>query len=62
LSNAQLFGIEIDWHGQIINYLKKGYFDEDMPKEEQSRWAIKARPYTLYDGHLHKLGPDEMLR
>ncbi len=23
---------------------------------------IKARPYTLYDGHLHKLGPNGILR
>ncbi len=23
---------------------------------------IKARPYTLYDGHLHKLGLDGVLR
>jgi hypothetical protein len=24
--------------------------------------VIKARPYTLYDGHLHKLGPNGILR
>jgi hypothetical protein len=62
LSNAQLFGIKIDWYGQINNYIKKGYFDDDMPKEEQSQWVIKTRPYTLYDGHLHKLGLDGVLR
>jgi hypothetical protein len=60
--DAQLFGIEIDWYGQIIDYLKKGYFDNDMPKEEQSQLVIKARPYTLCDGHLHKLGLDGVLR
>ncbi len=32
--NAQLFGIEIDWYEQIIDYLKKGYFDNNMPKED----------------------------
>jgi hypothetical protein len=38
LPDAQLFGIEIDRYasGQIIDYLKKGYFNNDMPKEEQS--------------------------
>jgi hypothetical protein len=36
LPDAQLFGIEIDWYGQIIDYLKKGYFDNNMPKEERS--------------------------
>ncbi len=62
LFNAQLFGIQIDWCGQIIDYFKKGYFDDYMPKEERSRLVIKARPYTLCDGHLHKLGSDGMLR
>jgi hypothetical protein len=33
-----------------------------MLKEEQSQFVIKARPYTLYDDHLHKLGPDGVLR
>jgi hypothetical protein len=62
LLNTQLFGIEIEWYRQIIDYLKKGYFDDNMPKEEQNQWVIKARPYTLYDGHLHKLGLDGMLK
>ncbi len=34
LSNVQLFGIEIYYYGQIIDYLKKGYFDDNMPKEK----------------------------
>jgi hypothetical protein len=34
LPNAQLFGTEIDWYGQIIDYFKKGYFDNNMPKED----------------------------
>jgi hypothetical protein len=33
-----------------------------MPKEKPSQWVIKARPYTLYDGHLHKLRPDGVLK
>ncbi len=36
LLNAQLFGIKIDWYGHIIDYFKKGYFDDDMPKKEWS--------------------------
>jgi hypothetical protein len=33
-----------------------------MPKEEQNRLMIKVRPYTLCDGHLHKLGLNGVLR
>jgi hypothetical protein len=33
-----------------------------MPKEEQSRWVTKTKPYTSYDGHLHKPGPDGVMR
>jgi hypothetical protein len=60
--NAQLFGIKIDWYGQIIDYLKKGYFDNHMQKEDYSQLVIKARPYILCDGHLHKLGLDGVLK
>ncbi len=31
--NAQLFSIQFDCYGQIIDYLKKDYFDDNMPKE-----------------------------
>ncbi len=34
LHDAQLFGIKIDWYGQIIDYFMKCYFNNDMPKEE----------------------------
>jgi hypothetical protein len=33
LHDAQLFNRKFDWYGQIIDYLKKGYFDGDMSKE-----------------------------
>jgi hypothetical protein len=36
LPNAQLFGIELNWYGKIIDYLKKGYFNDDMPKGKQN--------------------------
>ncbi len=34
LLNAQLFGVEIDWYGQIIDYFKKDYFNDKVPKED----------------------------
>ncbi len=34
LLDTKFFGIKIEWYGQIIDYLKKGYFDDNMPKEE----------------------------
>jgi hypothetical protein len=27
--------VGVDWYGPIIKYLKKGYFDIDVPKEEK---------------------------
>jgi hypothetical protein len=36
LPNAQLFHIKIDWYGQIMDYFKKGYFNDDMPKKKWS--------------------------
>ncbi len=52
----------VDWYGPIIEYLKKGYFDNNVPKEERSQIVIKARPYTLYDGQLYKLESDGVLQ
>ncbi len=37
-----------------MEYLKKGYFDHDVPKEERNQIIIKASLYTLYDRQLYK--------
>jgi hypothetical protein len=37
-------------------------FKQRIPKEEGSRIVIRARPYTLYDGQMYKLGPNGLLR
>jgi hypothetical protein len=37
------------------------YFNNDVPKEEINQIVIRARPYTLYDEQLYKLGPDGVL-
>jgi hypothetical protein len=52
LPNVHLFNVGVIWYGPIIQYLKKGYFNSNVPKEERSRIVIRARPYTLYDGQL----------
>ncbi len=51
-----MFTIQIDWYGQILKYLQKGYFENDIPKEEKSCIVIKSKPYSLYEGQLYKLG------
>ncbi len=61
LLDVHLFNVGVDWYGPIIEYLKKGYFDNDVPKEERSRIVIKAMPYTLYDKQLYKLGLNGVL-
>jgi hypothetical protein len=61
LHDAQLLSIKFDLYGQIIDYFKKSYFHDNMPKEKRSQWVTKTKPYT-YDGHLHKLRPNGILR
>jgi hypothetical protein len=34
--DTHLFNVGVDWYGLIIKYLKKWYFDNDVPKEERS--------------------------
>ncbi len=62
LPDAHLFNVGVDWYGPIIEYLKKGYFDNNVPTEEINQIVIKVRCYTLYDGQLYKLGPDGVLQ
>ncbi len=61
LFDVHLFNVRVDWYGPIIKYLKKGYFDSNVPKEENSQIVIKARSYTLYDGQLYKLKLDGVI-
>ncbi len=61
LPNVHLFNVEVDRYGPIIEYSKEIYFDNDVSKKERSRIVIYARPYTLYDEQLYKLGLNGVL-
>ncbi len=61
LLNVHLFSVKVDWYGSIIQYLTKGYFDIDMPKEERNHITIKTKPCTLYDVFIYRLGLDGVL-
>jgi hypothetical protein len=58
LLDAILF--TVGWYGPILEYLQKGYFENNIPKEK-SHIIVKTRPYILYDKILYKLGPDSVL-
>lgn len=58
LLDASLFTVSIDWYGLVKEYLKKWYFENDVPKEERKCITIKAWPYTLQNNILYKLRPD----
>jgi hypothetical protein len=62
LFDVHLFNVKVDWYGPIIKYLKKGYFDSNVPKKENSQIVIKAKSYTLYDGQLYKLKLDGVIQ
>jgi len=61
LLDAILFLLTSDWYTPIKKYLRKGYFEDDVPQEEHKRFTIKSRPYTFYGEKLYKLGPDGIL-
>jgi hypothetical protein len=42
LLDTNLFTINIDWYGPIMENLEKGYFEHDIPKEERKHITIKA--------------------
>jgi len=42
--------------------MRKGYFKDDVPREERKHFTIKSRPYTLYGEILYKLGLDGTLQ
>jgi len=59
LLDAILF--TLGWYGPILEYLQKGYFENNIPKEERSHIIVKSRPYILYNKVLYKLGLDSVL-
>jgi hypothetical protein len=36
LLDAHLFNVGINWYDPMIKYLKKGYFDNNVPKKKKS--------------------------
>jgi hypothetical protein len=42
---ATLFTMGIDWYGPIVEYLKKGYFKNDILKEEK---VVYCKSNTYY--------------
>jgi hypothetical protein len=61
LLDAHLFNMKVDWYGSRMQYLTKGYFDIDMPKEERSHITIKTKLCTLYEALFYRLGPNGVL-
>jgi hypothetical protein len=57
--DAIFFLIIVDKYAPIKEYFVKGYFEDNIPKEESKHLAIKSRPYTIYG--LYKLGQDVIL-
>ncbi len=62
LLNAIIFLLTTNWYTPIKEYMHKGYFEDDVPHEEQKCFTIKSKPYTFYGEKLYKLKPNGILR
>jgi hypothetical protein len=60
LVDVVLFFKNVNWYAPIKEYLLKGYFKDNIPKEERKCLTIKSKPYTFYGKKLYKLGPDSI--
>ncbi len=58
LFDVVIFILTSDWYTPIKEYLGKGYFEDDVPKEERKHLIIKSRLYTFYGEKIYKLGPN----
>ena len=66
LSEAQLFAVTMmdDQNKEfnaIIYFLSTGYVPEGFSFNQNKHLVFKATDYTLINGHLYKLGVDEIL-
>jgi hypothetical protein len=61
-TDAGLFYVLPEWLQDIVSYLKIGAGPLSMSKDEQRKLILKALPYTLEKGVLHKRGQDMVLR
>ncbi len=61
LLDATLFLLITNWYTPIKEYICKGYFEDDVPREKKKCLTIKSIPYRLYGKKLNKLGPNGIL-
>jgi hypothetical protein len=61
-TDARLFYVLPKWLQDIVTYLKTRVAPLSMSKDEQRKLILKALPYTLEKGVLHKRGHDVALR
>jgi hypothetical protein len=64
LSDAQLLAIrKIDDHfSDIIQFLSTGMAPSEYTIPQKKQLVVRAAYFSLIVGHLHKMGPDEILR
>jgi hypothetical protein len=64
LSDAHLFCIEAAPKDleEIKIFLEEGKAPEDLPANKKKVLALKATPFTIMNGYLYKLGPNDVLR
>jgi hypothetical protein len=64
LLDAHLFHIEAAPKDleEIEKKLEEGKAPEDLPANKKKVLALKETPFTIMNGYLYKLGPDDVLR
>jgi hypothetical protein len=47
---------------ETINFLEEGKVHEDLSRNKKKVLYIKETPFTIMNGYLYSLGPNDILR
>jgi hypothetical protein len=64
LLDAHLFHIEAapKYLEEVDFFLEEGKASKDLPTNKKKVLALKSGPFTIMNGYLYKLGPNNILR
>jgi len=61
-ANASLFYIGLEWLNDVKEFLKIGQLEGTLSMQQKQRLVKRAKPFTLKNGELYRMGQDNRLR
>jgi hypothetical protein len=60
--DASLFYTELEWLNEVKNFLRTKHIEGTLSIQLKQRLVRRAKPFTLKNGKLYKMGQDKKLK